>query len=270
VNFEKGKRAIITGASAGIGAHMARMLARRECEVVLVARRQSNLELIAEEIKKNYNVPCNFFVCDLSKEADIEHLIKAYPTADYLINNAGFTNYDFFYRSSWEKEKAILVVNAFAVLRLCHHYVKGMMERNFGRILNVASTAGLYPAPFLSTYVGAKSFIIQFSKSLALELRGYNVSVSTLMPGPTATDFWVVANMASKVKDRIEHFDSPYDVAQYGIKLMEQGTIAGMPGWQNKIKNIIKYFMPEKLWFYSITRHMKHSSLHGQNSEHHK
>ena len=154
------------------------------------------------------------------------------------------------------------MVNIYAVFRLCHHYLKGMIARNYGRILNVASTAGMYPSPFCSTYAGTKAFVIQFSKSLSLELKGYNVAVSTLLPGPTATNFWEVANMSRKVEKSFRHFDSPREVAEFGINLMEQGKIAGVPGWKNRVKKIIKHYLPENVWCFIVRRHMDHQSLY--------
>lgn len=259
---KENKRVVLTGASGGIGEHMANVLAERGYKLVLVARNKDKMEQMAEGIMKLPNASCNYFVCDLSKEDEIEKLISTYPKTDLLINNAGFSNYGFFNQSSWQVERDIIMVNVLALSRLCHHYLKGMLEQNYGRILNVASTAGISPAPFFSTYVGAKAFVIQFSKSLAIELQESNVSVSTLLPGPTATQFWEVANMASKTEKTIKYFDNPRAVAEFGITLMEKGKIAGIPGYKNKLKKIIKHFLPEKVWFFMVKQHMEHHSLH--------
>jgi len=131
----------------------------------------------------------------------------------------------------------------------------------------VASTAGMHPTPFLSTYAGTKAFVIQFSKSLALELHGYDVSVSTLLPGPTATNFWEVGNMSCKVEKSFKHFDSPREVAEFGIDLMETCKIAGVPGWENKVKRIIKHYLPEQLWNFMVRQHMVHESLYKRETE---
>jgi hypothetical protein len=253
---------ILTGATGGIGEHMARILAERDYKLILVARNRGKIEKLAKEIERGRGIGCDYFVCDLSKEGEIEKLIGAYPETDVLINNAGFSSYGFFNRSPWEVERDMLMVNVFAPLRLCHHYIKGMMTRNYGRILNVASTAGMYPAPFFSSYAGTKAFVIQFSKSLALELKKYNVSVSTLLPGPTATNFWQVAHMAAKVENSFKHFDNPRDVAEFGINLMEKCKICGIAGWKNRGKEILKRFMPEKVWCYLVRKHMDHPSLY--------
>jgi len=255
------KRALVTGASSGIGKHMARILASKGYHPVLVARNKTKLETIAGTISRDHAIPCEYFVCDLSQETELERLITAYPETDVLINNAGFAYYGFFNTSPWKTERDMIMVNTYAVARLCHYYLQGMMKRNYGRILNVASTAGLQTTPFLSTYAGTKAFVIQFSKSLALELQGYNVSVTAILPGPTATDFWEVAHLAAKVEKAFMSFDSPQEVAEFGIRLMEKNKISGIPGWKNKAKTFIKHFMPEAVWFYLIKRHMLHESL---------
>jgi uncharacterized protein len=258
----KKRRVLLTGASGGIGEQMARILAGRGYDLVLVARNEGKLREIIEEVKRNIGMRCEYFICDLSKEAEIERLIHTYPETDLLINNAGFGSYGLFSRSPWETERDMVMVNVYALMKLCHHYVKGMIARNYGRILNVASTAGMYPSPFVSTYAVTKAFVIQFSKSLAIELKGYNVSVSMLLPGPTATNFWEVANMSKKVEKSFRHFDSPREVAKFGINLMEQGKIAGVPGWKNRVKKIIKHYLPENVWCFIVRRHMDHQSLY--------
>jgi len=261
------RKALLTGASRGIGEEMAKILAVRGYDLILVARNEERLQKITEDVRNINKVNCEYHVCDLSKETEIEKLIRAYPETDILINNAGFSSYGFFNKSAWERERDMIMVNIYALFRLCHHYVKGMVARNYGRILNVASTAGMHPTPFLSTYAGTKAFVIQFSKSLALELHGYDVSVSTLLPGPTATNFWEVGNMSCKVEKSFKHFDSPREVAEFGIDLMETCKIAGVPGWENKVKRIIKHYLPEQLWNFMVRQHMVHESLYKRETE---
>lgn len=255
------RKALVTGASGGIGEHLCGELARRGYSLVLVARRKDKLEELAGKLRRENNIGCEYFVCDLSKEAEVEELIKTYPDIDVLINNAGFGMYGFFQDMPWPRTRELLAVNILSPLRLAHHYLPGMINRRYGRILNVASTAGLRATPFLSAYCGTKAFMVQFSKSLALEMNDKNVRISCLLPGPTATGIWETANAGEKVKDTIASFDDPRDVASFGIDLMESGLISGIPGLRNKIKQLIKSLLPEKIWFYAIKRHMTHSSL---------
>lgn len=259
---EREKRVLLTGASSGIGEQMARLLAQKNYSLIIVARNEDKLKKITEDIGNSNRAKCEYFVCDLSKESEIKRLIKTYPETDLLINNAGFANYGFYYKLPWDREKDMIMVNVVAPCRLCHHYLQGMIARDWGKILNVASIAGLSSAPFMSTYAATKAFLIQFSKSLALELKGKKVTVSCLLPGPTATNFWQVAKCASKIEGVIKRYIDPREVAEFGIRLMEDGKISGIPGWKNKLKNMIKHCMPEKIWSYMIRKHMIHKSLY--------
>lgn len=258
----KNKKALLTGASGGIGEEMAKILAQKGYDLILVARNAEKLKNIAENIKRiNNKIKCEYFTCDLSKDAEVTKLITAYPEADILINNAGFGNYGVFHNQPWERECEMIMVNVAALARLCHHYIHGMVLRGYGRVLNVASTAGLFPIPFCATYAATKAFVVQFSKSLSAELKGTGVTVSCLLPGPTATEFWYSSNMSSKVKKAIKNYRSPREVAEFGINLMEKGKIAGVPGWSDRLKQVIKRYMPEKILLYIMRKHMIHPSL---------
>jgi len=250
------KKVLITGASSGIGKEMARIIARRGYKVILVAKNKEKLKKTALEIGKTDKVDVQYFVCDLSSEKDINQLCKTFPNIDILINNAGFASYGYFHQLPWKREKEMILVNTLALAKLSHFYLKGMVERNFGRILNVASTAGDSPIPFCSTYSGTKAFVIKFSKSLATELSDCNVTVSCLLPGPTSTSFWKASKMDFKVRKSYSGYASPKDVAEFGINLMEKGKISGVPGLKNNLKQKIKAFLPEKIWLYLIRKHM--------------
>jgi len=256
------RKAILTGASGGIGEEMAKILLKRGYSVVLVGRNKHKLEEIVNNAGNDFDANCFYFVCDLEKEDDVARLIAAYPETDVLINNAGFCTYGFYHKLPWEKEQSMIAVNLIAVCRLSHHYVRGMMIRNYGKILNVASTAGLTPVPFCSTYSATKAFIINFSKSLALELKDSNVSVSCLLPGPTNTGFWDASNMTNKVSNVRTQYSSPREVAEFGIRLMEQGKVCGIPGLKNRLKQTIKHYFPEWLTFLIMRKHMLHPLLY--------
>lgn len=254
---------VLTGASSGIGAEMARLLAARGDRLILVARRRERLQALADELNQSFPESCTAFPADLGREDDLERLIAAHPRADVLINNAGSALYGYFQELDWEKTRDMTMVNVFAPLRLCHHYLVGMRARNSGRILNVASTAGSFATPFFSAYTAGKSFVILLSKSLALELKGTPITVSCLLPGPTVTEFWQAAAMEAKVAANLKKFDDPRAVAAYGLELMEKGRPFGIPGWGNRVKQFIKQCLPEPLWNRMIYDHMMHPSLTG-------
>lgn len=251
----KPKTALVTGATGGIGKEFARVLAQKGYRLILVGRDEKKLQRLIKTLKTNLAVH-QYFVCDLSEEKDLASLTKSYPEVDLLINNAGFSDYGFYPNLSWERQKQMIQVNVTALTYLCHFYLKGMVKKGNGQILNVASTGGTKPGPFTTTYTGTKAFIIQFSQSLALELKGTNITVSCLLPGPTATQFWQKAGMSAKVKGKFDRFDKPSEVAKYGIYLLEKGEISGIYGFRNKIKQLIKNLLPEKVWFWLVRKHM--------------
>lgn len=252
----KSKTALITGSTGGIGQEFVQILVQKGYQLILVDRNEKKLKQLIKTLQTT-SKKHQAFLCDLSKEKDLLALTKKYPEVDVLINNAGLREYGLYPNLSWEKEKQIIQVNVIALAYLCHFYLKTMLKRGQGKILNVASTAGTKPAPFGSSYVGTKAFVIQFSKSLSLELKGTGVTVGCLLPGPTATvGFWQKAGMWEKVKKNFNHFDQPSKVARYGIRLLEKGEISGIYGYRNKIKQLIKNFLPDPIWFWLIRRHM--------------
>lgn len=251
----KTKTALITGATGGIGQEFARILAQKGYRLILVGRDKKKLQQLFKTLQLDPTTH-QYFVCDLSQEKDLLNLTKSYPAVDLLINNAGFSDYGFYPNLSWEKQKQMIQVNIVTLSYLCHFYLKGMVKKGNGQILNVASTGGTKPTPFTSIYTGTKAFVIQFSQSLALELKGTNIIVSCLLPGSTSTEFWQKAGMSAKVKGKLDRFDKPSEVAKYGIYLLEKSKISGIYGFRNKIKQLIKNFLPEKIWFWLIRRHM--------------
>lgn len=252
----KTKTALITGATGGIGQEFTRILAQKGYRLILVGRDEKKLRKLIKTLEKR-SVEHQYFVCNLACEKDLIRLTKKYPKVDLLINNAGFDDYGFYPKLAWKKQKQMIQVNLIAPAYLCHFYLKSMMKEDKGQILNVASTAGTRSAPFHSTYVGTKAFLIQFSKSVAVSLKGTNITVSCLLPGPTAVaQFWKKANMWEKVKEGFDHFAKPSEVAKYGINLVEKGKISGVYGFKNKTKQLVKIFLPDKIWFWVVRKHM--------------
>jgi len=241
-------RAIITGATKGIGEQIAYALMAKystDLEMILVARNEEKLKKIAGILKAEYSV------CDLSRQEQLEGLIREYPTTDILINNAAFRDYGYYHNLTWENAIKVIKVNTIAPAKLCHHYLKGMVKENYGYILNVASAGGLNPIPFKTTYVATKAFLVNFTKSLMLELKDTNIKISCLMPGPTDTDLWDFP-VESKIK---LHKMKPKDVAEYAVKLLEKGG-TGIPGFRNRVKKMAKDYMPERLYGYLIRHYM--------------
>lgn len=243
------KVALITGASYGIGLEFARIFAKNECDLVLLARSENKLNELAAELKQ-HNVKIKVLVKDLSgKNAPQEifdELQKEHIEIEYLVNNAGFGGYGNFHKTDWKKENEMIQVNVVALAHLSKLFVKQMVKRNSGRILNVASTAAFQPGPLMSIYYASKAFVLSFSDAMAYELKGTKVTVTCLCPGPTKSNFHITANIkSSKLAKGINA--SSYDVALYGYNAMMKGKYVAIEGTMNKILAFATRFMPRKM-----------------------
>jgi len=191
--------ALITGASSGIGAELAKLCAAGGYDVVLVARRAAQLEKLAADLVARHSIDARIVTADLSGEAAPDEIARTLNgrTLDVLINNAGFGVHGPFSRTDWAEERRLIEVNMIAPVRLSKIFLPLMLERGSGRILNVASTAAFVPGPLMAMYYASKSFLVSFSLAVAREVKGTGVSVTVLCPGPTRTEFGDVAGLQS-------------------------------------------------------------------------
>lgn len=198
----RGKRALVTGASSGLGVDFARNLAARGCNLVLVARREDLLQQVAEGIRRAHGVDVRVVVMDLAQSDAPERLhtdlSEAGLAIDVLINNAGYGLYGRFLDISWERERKMLELDIVAVTHLTKVFARGMVERRFGFILQVASIGAYQPSPLYASYSAAKSYVLNFGEALDYELRGTGVRCSVVSPGITATEFLTVSSTLSK------------------------------------------------------------------------
>ena len=196
------KTALVTGASSGIGRDIARELSRQGWRVLLAARRRDRLQALAEELPN----PARVYVCDLSKEGDCNWLYERAKeqNVSLLVNAAGFGLYGDFVKTSLDRELRMIDVNIRAVHILTKRFVQDFVEKDEGRILNVASAAGFLPGPLLSTYYATKNYVVRLSEAVAEELRsrGSSVTISCLCPGPVDTEFNQVAGAKFGIKPK--------------------------------------------------------------------
>jgi uncharacterized protein len=197
--------ALITGASAGIGAAFARIFAAHDFDLVVTARRADRLHALEEECRTRWNVDVRVMPADLADPATpqrlYEELTGAGVTVDALVNSAGYGVAGRFLASPWPRHADFLQLMVTAVVELTHRFVGPMTERGYGRIVNVASLAGLVPATAGHTlYAPSKTFLIKFSQSLALEVRERGVYVTALCPGFTYSEFHDVSGTRDVVK----------------------------------------------------------------------
>ena len=182
---------LITGASAGLGLEVARLAAKDGHDVVLVARGEERLRALAAELTGGHGVRATVIAADLSDPAAPARVFEACRDlpVDVLFNNAGFGSNGPFLDLALEGELAMVQVNVAALVALTHLFAGPMRARGFGRICNVASTAGFQPGPYMATYYATKAFVVSFSEALELELAGSGVTVTTYCPGATQTEF---------------------------------------------------------------------------------
>lgn len=226
-----GRRALVTGASAGIGEAFARALARRRHDLVLVARRRGRLESLAKELSERHGVAASVEPADLAEEAELERLtaVVAADPPDLLVNNAGFGTLGRFAELELERELEEIRLNVVALVRLTRAALPGMLARGRGGIVNVSSLAGESPGPFTATYSATKAYVTRFSEALHEELRGSGVTVQALLPGFTKTEFQEVAGVD---RGRVPGFAwlSAEHVAEASLAALERGDAICIPG----------------------------------------
>lgn len=224
-------KALITGASSGIGRDIARELSKRGYELILVARDLDKLNEVKEELKtKTEVVGMDISIVDNCKKLHEEH-----KDIDILINNAGFGDCGYFTKTNLEKEIAMINTNIVAYHTLTKLYLQDMKEKNKGIILNVASIAGFMPGPLMATYYATKNYVVRLSEALREELRREKskVQISILCPGPVDTNF----NKVADVEFALKGLSSEY-VAKYAIEKMLKRKFYIVPGWKIKLAKI--------------------------------
>ncbi|HEY7404214.1 MAG TPA: SDR family oxidoreductase [Candidatus Angelobacter sp.] len=246
---ESRETALITGASSGIGLDLARLMAPR-FDLIITARNQSDLEKIARELETQHGNHVHVVPADLAKpEAPTQifaEIKRRGLPVDILINNAGFGLYGAFAENDLRQELDMLQVNIAALTALTKLALPGMLERKHGRIMNVASTAGLQPGPLMAVYYATKAYVIMFSEAIANELEVSGITVTCLCPGATATRFAVRANMEQSRLFKMGAMKS-HKVAEAGYEGMMAGKTMVIPGFVNKALAFSVRFSPRKL-----------------------
>ena len=232
------KRALITGASGGIGYELALLLARDGFDCILVARSRDKLDELAARLESEFRVKTLVVARDLSKPTSVDEIYEEVSATsmsiDVLVNNAGFPVYGRFVDTNWQAELDMLQVNVVALTALTKLFVRGMVERRNGRILNLASTAAFVPGPLMAVYYASKAYVLSFSQALANELQGTGVTVTALAPGPTRTGFQKRGVMEDSRLVRGQIADAK-SVAAAGYRGMMRGKTIVIPGFSNKL-----------------------------------
>lgn len=249
----KGKWALVTGASSGIGAALARELAGYGTNLILTARRKERLDPLAQELGAR-GVKVRTVVADLYDPASPRGIYEATEGAgiavDILINNAGLGQFGAFAHAPIEQELAQIRVNCEAMVHLARLFVPRMVERRRGWVLVLASTASFQPIPFLNTYAATKVFDRFFAEALAAEVIEFGIKVTALCPGPTESEFWEVSR-ASKFKRRAQPAQL---VARLGLEALASGKRTIIPYPQGRATAFLVRFLPVRLITAAISR----------------
>jgi short-subunit dehydrogenase len=250
----RGKWALVTGASSGIGSELARELARNGAKLILTARRKDRLEALAAELTAQ-GAEVRIVTADLidpnAPQAIYDATVGAGLAVEILINNAGLGQYGYMHTGDAAQEIGQIRVNCEAMVRLTRLFVSAMVERRRGWILVLASTASFQPVPFLSTYAATKAFDRFFALGLAEELAPFGVKVTALCPGPTESEFFDVAG-ASKFRGR--GVQPANKVAQLAIEALAHGKRTIIPYFGGRLSALAVRFMPTSLITWVIAK----------------
>ena len=244
--------ALITGASEGIGAELATCFAKGGFDLILVARSAGKLHALAADLSNTYGIKVLCIPCDLTVRtaaADLLAKVKAEKVSvDVLVNCAGVLEHGNFLTMPLERKQGMIDLNLSALTAMLSHFVPPMVERGFGRVLNVASIAAFQPVPTLAVYAATKAYVLSLTESLAVELNGTGVSVTALCPGVTAT------NMMAKAQDGSPGLTIPAalvgdatQVAEQGYHSCLRGDVIVVPGAVNLATTLVSRATPKWL-----------------------
>lgn len=233
-------RALITGASSGIGRDIAINLSKKGYDLILVARDLEKLNEVKSKLHTNVEVVS----MDVSNVENCKELHEKYQDIEILVNNAGFGDCGYFTKTSLDKELKMIDTNIVAYHVLTKLYLQDMKQKNSGKILNVASIAGFMSGPLMATYYSTKAYVVRLSEAIREELRREksNVQISILCPGPVNTNF----NKVADVQFALKGLSSEY-VAKYAVDKLFKGKFYIVPGWKIKLARFGAKIAPNNL-----------------------
>lgn len=230
----QGKTALITGASSGIGTTFAHELASKGMNVILLARNEERLRTLATEIAEKFSVQTEVIVADLGQEHSAQRVYEEVQhrglNVDMLINNAGFGTHGHFETLDAARDHEEIMVNVAALVDLTHAFIPAMVKQGSGAVINIASTAGFQPLPYMAVYGATKAFVISFSAALAQEYRKRGIRVLALCPGATTTSFFDVVGTEDAAVGRKR---TTQQVVATGLQAFERGKSVVIDGGMN-------------------------------------
>lgn len=255
--------ALITGASNGIGLELAKIHAAKGDRLVLVARNKSKLDELKLELEKTYKISVYTIGKDLSamnaSQEVFDETSKQQIQIDYLINNAGFGDFGMFVETDWNKEAQMIQLNITALTQLTKLYLKEMVKRSSGKIMNVASTAAFQSGPTMAVYYATKAYVLSFSEAIDNEVRDKGVTVTALCPGATESGFQAAAAMEESNLVKGRKLPTSKEVAEYGYESMMKGRTVAIHGFMNYLLANSVRFIPRAM-VVKVTRKLQDKS----------
>ena len=241
-----GRRALVTGASSGIGAAYARGLHALGCPLVLVARREQRLHELARELGGDVQVVAGDLAADDGPRRVFDEVSARGLAVEILVNNAGVGHTGPFHQEPLEAAEGMLDVNARAAMLMTRLFLPAMIERRQGWVVNVISTSAFQPVPFLAVYGASKAFLLSLTEALANELQGTGVAIQALCPGLTATEFQGVAGTDRVLFNRTGSM-TPEAVVKASLRALKKGRLRVVPGLSNRLTAALVPFTPGRL-----------------------
>lgn len=243
--------ALITGASSGIGRELARVFAREGHNLLLTARREERLKELKTSLISEFKIGAAIYPCDLSDpeaaQALFNYCIENDIGIETLVNNAGIGDFGPFIESKWSRQAVMIDLNVRTLTHLTHLFLPNLIQQERAHILNVASTAAFQPGPLMSVYYASKHYVLAFGEAIAEELKGTGVSVTTLCPGPTRSEFQETAGMEKSGLFKRFAVATSEEVAEYGYRAMMNGKRIAVHGLLNKLSATSVRLLPSRL-----------------------
>lgn len=270
-NKNKNRYALITGATSGIGYELAKCFARDGYNLITVARSEEGLQKTASELQQEYGIKVHTISKDLmipGAAKEVYEQVKGMGiTVEALVNDAGQGAWGKFAETDLDREIDLVHLNIISLMSLTKYYLKEMIARGSGKILQLASSLAKAPSPYMSIYAASKAFVLSFNEALTQELEGTGVTVTALQPGATDTDFFHKAEAEESVEYRETSLYDPAEVAKAGYEGLMSGKDKVMPGIKNKIQGAMGTVLPDKAVAANMEKHMKESDKQNGREE---
>jgi len=255
--------ALITGATSGIGYELAKLFAQDNYNLVLVARNENNLTQTASELKELADIEIHTISADLFQPGAAQEVYNKVKqlgvTVEILVNDAGQGEWGRFHKTELQREIDIVQLNIISLMSLTKFFLQEMVERNSGRILQVASSLSKAPTPYMAVYAASKAFVLSFSEALVKELEETNVTVTALLPGATDTDFFHKAKAENTIVYNETSLYDPAEVAKGGYEALMNGEGSVQPGFKNKAQNVLSTILPDSAVASNMEKQMESS-----------